>query len=570
MISTTQRPVLIISQASPTVSVGAGRWTGVARAIGLAAAFAVTAALTGCGASSSHQADVSAQAASAKAAALLADAGRYHAKAHFPVSISAPLSSAQLASARDAAKSNPGAYLEPPSVSRDLRHAYATLSSALGNSDLNFQVKGLLEMQRGLVNLASAQVHTDQLSAALMTLQDQVLSLDSSSTQVGRFAVKMAFLKKQHDLYLHLYDRDLRKAQDMEKSAKRAVAVAQKKAASLRGVLTHYQGIAKGLDIRGMALQTKGEVTVTPATLADFKRGAGYLDRAAAANQKANVLQAQYQLATLTLRSAKLQQTRWADQVSALRQAQMSAAELAKSDTAQISALKAGVTILIDGADGGSPTSAAGRSASINALIKTINKQAAIAAKYTDAASSDLMAALNEQRRSSAYAQSLVTLGFKPGDPLVAANQSRAPQCVLEVYRAAAALKAGQIAAMRMYAAQLQIGAAKAGKQIFSLVSEKSPLQQPPAGAVENFRKQAMVEFNVHAAGALKQAQSSYPTQASPLPWVVPAMMYNVDLSVAGISNNPSVRAAALKAAAASAMAAQKVNASLNLPLPKQ
>ena len=569
MISTTQRPVLMISQAGTTDIVGAGKWTGVVRAIGLAAAFAVTSALTGCGASPSHQADVQAQAASAKASALLAEAGRYHAKAHFPVSVSAPLSSAQLVSARDAAKSNPGAYLEPPSVSRDLRHAYATLSSALGNSDLNFQVKGLLEMQRGLVNLAAAQVHTDQLSAALMALQNQVLSLDSGATEVGHFAAKMAFLKKQHDLYLHLYDKALRKARHMEKSAKLAVAAAQKKAKSIRGVLTHYQGIARRLDIRGMALQTTGEVTVTPATLVDFKRGAGYLDRAAAANQKANVLQAQYQLATLAFHSAKLQQIRWADQVAALRQAQKSAAELAQSDTAQITALKAGVTILIDGADGSSPTSAAGRSAGINALLKTINKQAAVAAKYTAAASSDLMDALNEQRRSSAYAQSLVTAGFKPADPLVVANQSRAPECVLEVYRAAAALKAGQIAAMRMYAAQLQAGAAKAGKQIFSLVSEKSPLQEPSAGVVENFRKQAMVEFNVHAAGSLKQAQSSYPMQASPLPWIVPAMMYNVDLSVAGISNNPSVRAAALKAAAASAMAAEKINSSLNLPLPK-
>ena len=569
MILTTQRHVLMISRANTAVTAGAGRWTSVARAIGLAAAFAVTAALTGCGASPSHQADVQAQAASAKASMLLADAGRYHSKAHFPAAISAPLSSGQLVAAQEAAKSNPGAYLQAPSVSRDLRHAYATLSSALGNSDLNFQIKGLLELQRGLVNLASAQVHTDQLSAALMALQDQVLSVDSASTQVGRFAGKMAFLKKQHDLYLHLYDQDLLQAQRMEQSAKHAVAAAQKKVDSVRRILTHYQGIAKALDIRGMALQTTGEVTVTPATLADFKRGVGYLDRAAAANQKARVLQAHYQLATLAFHSAKLQQSRWANQVSALRQAQQSAAELAQSDTAQIAALKAGVTVLIDGSNGRSPTSAAGRSASINALIKTINKQAAIAEKYTQAASRDLMAALNEQRRSSAYAQSLITSGFKPADPLVAANQSRAPQCVLDVYRAAAALKAGQIAAMRMYAAQLQTGAAKAGKQIFSLVSEKSPLQEPPAGAVENFRKQAMVEFNVHAAGALKQAQSSYPMQTSPLPWIVPAMMYNVDLSVAGISNNPSVRAAALKAAAASAMAAEKVNSSLNLPLPK-
>ena len=504
MILTTQRPVLMISRANTAVTAGAGRWTSVARAIGTAAAFAVTAALAGCGASPSHQADVRAQAASAKASMLLAEAGRYHSKAHFPVSIRAPLSSGQLAAARDAANSNPGAYLQAPSVSRDLRHAYATLSSALGNSDLNFQIKGLLELQRGLVNLTSAQVHTDQLSAALMALQDQVLSVDSASTQVGRFAGKMAFLKKQHDLYLHLYDQDLLQAQRMEQSAKQAVATAQKKVDSVRHILTHYQGIAKALNIRGMALQTTGEVTDTPATLADFKRGVVYLDRAAAANQKARVLQAHYQLATLAFHSAKLQQSRWANQVFALRQAQKSAAELAQSDTAQIAALKAGVTVLIDGSNGSSPTSVAGRSASINALIKTINKQAAIAEKYTQAASSDLMAALNEQRRSSAYAQSLITSGFKPSDPLVTANQSRAPQCVLEVYRAAAALKAGQIAAMRMYAAQLQTGAAKAGKQIFSLVSEKSPLREPPAGAVENFRKQAMEEFNVHAAGALK------------------------------------------------------------------
>ncbi len=570
MISTTQRPVLMVSKAQATVSAGAGRWTNAARVVGLAAAFAASAALTGCGASPSHQADVQAQAASTKASMLLAEAGRYHSKAHFPVSISAPLNAAQLMAAQDAAKSNPGVYLQPPSVTRDLRHAYATLSSALGNSDLNFQVKGLLEMQRGMVNLAAAQVHTDQLSNALMALQNQVLSVDVAATQVGHFAGKMAFLKKQHDLYLHLYDQELQHAQHMQRSVEHAVAAAQKKAAAVSHVLAHYQGIARALDIKGMALQTEGEVTVTPATLADFKRGAGYLDRAAAANQRVNVLEAHYQLATIALNSAKLQQSRWADQVSALRQAQKSAAELAQSDSAQIAALKAGVTVLIDGANGSSPTSAAGRAAAINELIKTINKQATIAAKHTDAASIDLMAALNEQRRSMAYAQSLIASGFKPGDPLVVANQSRGPECVLEVYRAAAALKAGQIAAMRMYAAQLQQGAAKAGKQIFSLVSENSPLQAPPAGAVENFRKQAMVEFNVHAAGSLKQAQSTYPMGSSPLQWIVPAMMYNVDLSVAGISNNPSVRAAAIKAAAASAQAALKVNPSLNLPLPKQ
>ncbi len=570
MISTTQQPNLMVSKAQKTASSGIGRWTRASRAIGLAAAFAASAALTGCGASSSHQADVQAQAASTKASILLAEAGRYHAKAHFPVSISAPLNSGQLMAARDAAKSNPGAYLQPPSVTRDLRHAYATLSSALGNSSLNFQVKGLLEMQRGLVNLTAAQVHVDQLSNALMALQDQVLSVDAAATQVGRFAQKMAFLKKQHDLYMHLYDQDLHHAQRMEKSAAHSVAEAQKRVHAVGRVLAHYQGIAKALDIRGMALQAQGQTTITPATLADFKRGAGYLDQAAAANQKANVLHTRYQLAVIALNSAELLRSRWANQVAALRQAQKSAAELARSDSAQIAALKAGVTVLIDGANGSSPTSAAGRSASINSLIKTIDKQAAIAQKHTTAASSDLMAALNEQRRSSAYAQSLIKSGLKPGDPLVAANENMAPQAVLEVYRSAAALKAGQIAAMRMYAAQLQQSAARAGKQIFSIVNESSPLREPPAGTVENFRKQAMVEFNVHAAGDLKQAQSGGSMGSSSLQWVVPAMMYNVDLSVAGISSNSSVRAAAIKAAAASAHAAMQVNSSLNLPLPKQ
>ncbi len=570
MISITQRPVLKVSKAQANALTGIGRWSNAVRAIGLAAAFAASAALTGCGASPSHHADVEAQAASSKASMLLAEAGRYHAKSHFPVAISAPLNSEQLIAAKDAANGNPGAYIQPPSVTRDLRHAYATLSSALGNSDLNFQVKGLLEMQRGLVNLAAAQVHTDQLSNALMALQNQVLSVDAASTQVGQFAAKIAFLKKQHDLYLHLYDQELQHAQRMESSAEHAVATARKKATAVGRVLAHYRGIAKALDIKGMGLQSRGEVTVTPATLVDFKRGAGYLNRAAAAHQRATVLEAHYQMATMALDSAKLEQVRWANQVAALRQAQKSAAEFAQSDSAQIAALKAGVTVLIDGANGKSSTSAAGRAASINALLKTIDKQAALAAKYTDAASSDLMAALNEQRRSTTYAQSLITSGLKPGDPLVVANQSRAPQCILEVYRAAAALKAGQIAAMRMYAAQLQQGAAKAGKQIFSLVSENSPLQEPPAGAVENFRKQAMVEFNVHAAGALKQAQGSMPMQASPLPWIVPAMMYNVDLSVAGISTDPSVRAAAIKAAAASAETALKSNSSLSLPLPKE
>ncbi len=569
MNSKKQRPVQAVSKGELLSSDAASHWNRAAKAIGLAAACAVSAALTGCGASPSHQADVQAQTASTRASMLLAAAGRYHPKSHFPVSISAPLNSGQLMAAKDAAKGNPGAYIQPPSVARDLRHAYATLSTALNNSDLNFHFKGLLEMQRGLVNLAAAQVHTDQLSDLLIALQQQVLSVDGSAAEVGHYAGKMVFLQKQHDLYLHLYDQDLAHARRMEKTAARNVAQSRKHVEAVARVLAHYRGITKALNVRGMALQTEGEVNVTPTTLADFKRGAGFLNRAAAANQRATVLEAHYQLAELAMHAAELQQVRWANQVAALRQAQKSAAELAHSDSAQVAALKAGVTVLIDGTGGSSPTSVAGRAATINALIKTIDKQAASAQKLTDQAATNLSSALNEQRRSSAYAQTLITAGMKPGDPLVVANQNRAPECILEVYRAAAALKAGQIAAMRMYAAQLQASAAKADTQIFAIISESSPLQAPDSDAVAHFRKQAMVEFNLHAAGALKQAQASYPNGSSSLQWIVPAMQYNVDISVAGISNNSSVRTAAIKAAAASASQAQKVNATLNFPLPK-
>ena len=570
MISRIQQPVLKASETQWLISGGAARWRFAARAIGMAAAFAVTAALTGCGASASHQADVQAQAATSRASILLAHAGMYHLKANFPITISAPLSPGQLIADKDAAKGNPGAYLQSPSESRDLRHAYATVSNALSNSELTFQYKGLLEMQRGLIGLAAAQVNIDQLSSALMALQNQVLSMDATAAQVGRVAGKMAFLKKQQNLYLHLYDQQLQHAQEMYQSAVAVVAEAQKKRQALAGTLAHYQKIAKALVVKGMALQAEGTVTVTPATLADFKRGAGFLNRAAAANQKVNILQVQYQFAQMAVKSAESQRVRWADQVSALRQAQKSAAELARSDRAQIAAHKAGVTVLVDGMAGHSLTSAAGRAATINKLLKTIDKQATAAQKLTDQAALDLTSALNEQRRSSAYAQSLIASGSKPGDPLVVANQNRAPECVLEVYRAAAALKSGQIAAMRMYGAQLQLGAARAGRQIFSVVSETSPLR-PPAGAViESFRKQAMMEFNMNATGALKQAQTLYSEGASSLQWIVPAMQYNIDLSVAGISDNSAVRAAALKAAEASAQQALKVNSALNLPLPKQ
>lgn len=570
MISTIQRPVLKASETQGLICGGAGRWHFAARAIGMAAAFAVTAALTGCGASASHQADVQAQAATSRASTLLAHAGMYHPKANFPITISAPLSPGQLIADKDAAKGNPGAYLQSPSESRDLRHAYATLSSALSNSELTFQFKGLLEMQRGLVNLAAAQVNIDQLSGALMALQNQVLSMDATAAQVGRFAGKMAFLKKQQNLYLHLYDQQLQHALDMRRSAAAAVAVAEKKRQAVAGTLAHYQKVAKALVLKGMALQSEGTVTVTPATLEDFKDGAGFLNQAAVANKKANILQVQYQFAQMAVKFAESQRVRWADQVLALRQAQKSAAELARSDRAQVAAHKAGVTVLIDGMAGHSSTSAAGRAATINELIKTIDKQAAASQKLTDQAAHDLTSALNEQRRSSAYAQSLIASGSKPGDPLVVANQNRAPECVLEVYCAAAALKSGQIAAMRMYAAQLQRDAALAGRQIFSLVSETSPLRPPAGDVIENFRKQAMMEFNMNATGALKQAQAVYSEGASSLEWIIPAMQYNIDLSVADISNNPAVRAAALKAAAESARQAQKVNSSLIFPLPKQ
>ena len=116
MISRIQQPVLKASETQWLISGGAARWRFAARAIGMAAAFAVTAALTGCGASASHQADVQAQAATSRASILLAHAGMYHPKANFPITISAPLSPGQLIADKDAAKGNPGAYLQSPSL----------------------------------------------------------------------------------------------------------------------------------------------------------------------------------------------------------------------------------------------------------------------------------------------------------------------------------------------------------------------------------------------------------------------------------------------------------------------
>ena len=558
----------MISNTQTEVAHGAARCCGAFQIIALVAAVAVTTTLGGCGTSSSHQADVQAKAASTRASMLLLNAGRYHPKANFPVSISVPLNSGQLMAAQNAAKSHPEYYIQKPSVDRDFRHAAATLSSALSNPDLNFQFKGLLDMQRGFVNLAVAQKHGNEVSQSLISLQNQILSVDAIAAQISHFSTKIAFLQKQHDLYLHLYKANVAHAVRMQRAAASAVAVAKNRAAAILRSLKHYQKMARALTIRGMTLQARGATKITPATLTEFKRGAGLLDRAADAHAQAQNLQTQYHIAQMALYSARRQHLQWSNQVQTLQQSQKSAAEMAASDQAQIAALKAGCTVLIDGAGGRSPTSVAGRAVVINTLIKTINQQAALAQKYTGLASANFNSALNQQRRSSVYAQKLMASGFKPDNPLVLANQNRAPECALEVYRAAAALKAGQIAAMQLYAANLQSSAAKVGTRIFTLVNEASPLLPPPVTGTSNLRKQAMMEFNVNAAGALKQAQSAYPLGSSPWQWIVPAMMYNVDMSVAGISNNPAVRAAALKAAAASAQAAQKVNSSLNLPMP--
>ena len=92
----TERNVPMISNTQTEVAHGAARCCGAFQIIALVAAVAVTTALGGCGTSSSHQADVQAKAASTRASMLLLNAGRYHPKANFPVSISVPLNSGQL------------------------------------------------------------------------------------------------------------------------------------------------------------------------------------------------------------------------------------------------------------------------------------------------------------------------------------------------------------------------------------------------------------------------------------------------------------------------------------------
>ena len=533
------------------------------RVLSAAGLFFVIAALTGCGNSRSGHADTQAARVSQHAAGLLLSAGDYRPAANFPVRFTAPLSAAKVSAAMQIARQKPSGYLAPRSAARDLRHASAMLADALSLPRMRFQFKGLLAGEKALVELAAAQLRLRRIIATGNDIQSQVNAILRQSDQLTVDQKKITGLRARRQMLSAIYMKRLSRARTAQTQTRRLAQVARQKLAALHKRLAFYSMQQRRFYGRGVVWRNNSRTTMGETSLRQFKKAMHEMNLAALAGEHAENLAAEVAQTQAAWELARLRAQAARSAVVRLAAARRVAAGIARRDTRQIAVLLAGAKVIVAGPLNAGQTIQQ-RLKAIQADLQSGSRQAKKAIALCRQARQSLLIAVEQQRKNYVLAQNLRAGGVSYDDPLVRADTSHVPECMLDIHLAYAAIQMARIDQLLLWNAGLRKDAAVLGGRFFSLIRKAAPLQPPPPGERKQLRQAALAALQ-QASVDLTQAQGAFPAGQSPVKWLTPALQYEQTLAVAAITNDPTVRTAALQQAAKYAAAADKLNPRLKL-----
>ncbi|NNM86223.1 MAG: hypothetical protein HKL96_10770, partial [Phycisphaerales bacterium] len=377
------RGVLAMDQSKTAVHVSSQAAMRRLQRLSLSLALTATlAGLAGCGDGSTNKANTQALKVSNKASRLTASAGDFRPKASFPGMLSQPIMShsalmSYVKQQNSQARHNPSAYLQPQSVTRDLRTADQLLGEALQSPALSYQYKELLLSQAGFVKLAESERALLNASAKVNNIRVESDHVALQSLKVAGYQAQMAPLQTAAQGG-NAYASQLADAQQAQSQAAATAQTAAAQVAALQAKITRRKANRITLISQGMALQDKSHVTIGEASLALFKQSVAKFHTAAGLSQQVEELdlqlanaQADASMAASALAAAKRQ-------VSDLTEADKAAKAYAAGMNEQAQALTARVQALINNPHSKVPTLQQ-QLVSLESLYHSADKQAAAA-----------------------------------------------------------------------------------------------------------------------------------------------------------------------------------------------
>lgn len=537
--------------------------------IAAAGAVSLSLSLSGCSNSPTNAAAQSAASASVESAHYLATAGDYRPAKNFPDHFTQPLTTTELRMREQSAMRNPSAYLarngkDFTSSRRDIRHAIALLTNALGNSALSWEYKRVLYAQRAMCEDQLAAIRAGQMRAELSSITRELHALDYSTLHLTRYAKKISYLKAEEKAYSTQYVSALRSARKHLRQSLRVVN-------RLTGRLHHAEhslrallGRRKAELVRGGRLEMQSSIQSGPQSLATLEAGTRQLNAAAALSAPiANGRLAISQLG-FALRLAENRASQAKAQVTELSAQRTVSERIARRAADQLKLLHVAVRTIIYGA--ATDRMDVNRAASeMKTSLAELKKNAAKATALYASAARDFEMAVNSQRTAITVANQLINQKMRPSDPLVKAFQDRTPAALLEILQAGSTLADAQMLRTQLMAQTLQQAAAWLCKQTYGLIGKQSPIAAPPSGYLATLRKNVILKMD-SATMAIRQAKNGLSEASSRVKWLQPAYLYAVNVGIAGTATESAMVAKAEAVANEAAKAANAINPSLNLP----
>ena len=548
----------------------AGLWQ--QRLVHIVACGAVGMSLTmaGCSNSPTNAAAQSASSASAKAAHYLATAGNYRPAKNFPDHFNKPLTASELRMREQSAMHNPSAFLARngkgfTSSKRDIRHAIALLTNALGDSATSWQYKRVLYAQRAMCEDQLAGMRARQMQVDVASMTRQLHALDYSTLHLTRYARKISYLQAEHTAYVRQYVSALRNAKKVLRQSRQAVLSLSTKLHHSENVLKTLLEKRKAYLIRGGKLEMQSTIQNGSQSLATLKSGTRALDAAAALSlpiARAHLLigHLRFLLSMAENRAAHAQA-----QVAELSSQRTISQKIAARALDQLKLLQVAVQTIIYGS--GANRMDVNRSATlIKTCLAQINRDAGKAAKLYQAAAQDLEMAINSQRTAYTLATELINEKMHRSDPLIQALENKTPEALLEILRASSTLAEARMLRTELMAKTLQRAAAELCQSTYGIIGKPSPITAPKEAYLAAMRKSVILKMD-SATVSLRQAKMNMIGASSKIKWLQPAFLYAVNMGIAGTSTESAMIAKAKTIASEAAKQADSINPELNLPV---
>ncbi len=526
--------------------------------------------MAGCSNSPTNAAAKSASSASTQAAHYLATAGDYRPSKNFPDHFNKPLTASELRMREQSAMHNPSAFLARngkgfTSSKRDIRHAIALLTNALGNSATSWKYKRVLYAQRAMCEDQLAGMRARQMQVDVASITRQLHALDYSTLHLTRYAKKISYLQAEHTAYVRQYVSALRNARKELKQSRQAVLSLSTKLHHSEDVLKTLLAQRKAELIRGGKLEMQSTIQNGSQSLATLKSGTRALDAAAALSApiaRAHVLigHLRFVLSMAENRVAHAQ-----SQVAELSSQRTISQKIAGRALDQLKSLRVAVQTIIYGS--GADRMDVNRSATlIKKCLVQINRDAGKATKLYQAAAQDLEMAINSQRTAYTLATKLMNQKMHRSDPLIQALENKTPEALLEILRASSTFAEARMLRTELMAKTLQRAAAELCQSTYGIIGKPSPITAPKAAYLAAMRKSVILKMD-SATVSLRQAKMNMIGASSKIKWLQPAFLYAVNMGIVGTSTESAMIAKAKAIAFEAAKQADSINPELNLPV---